>query len=174
MKKLLLILSTTLLGLGAAHASFMIEPYVGLEKGTYSSGGADIDFSGTDIGARLGYSVLGFTFGADYMMASMTEKPSGGDVKAKNTDMGVFAGYQFPIMLQAYLTYFLSSELDADNQSDNLKGSGTRIGVGYTGLPFVVINFEMIKRTYTKLGSVDLSNDAKYDSYAINVSLPLP
>lgn len=174
-KILIISLIATLTVISNAQAGFMVEPYLGLERGSYDYGNSDGDLSGTNIGARLGYEMLGLTFGADYMMTKGDADPdNGGSNDFDGTDFGIFVGYQFPVLIQAYLSYFLSSEADIDSYSGKLKGDGYRIGAGYTGFPFIVINLEYITRTYDKAGSNTLSNKFETTGYALNVSLPLP
>ncbi|MNT19450.1 hypothetical protein D3C72_1547100 [compost metagenome] len=63
-----------------------------------------------------------------------------------------------------------------DDIDGKAEGSGMKIGVGFTGLPFISINLEYIKDDFTKFNgeSLDDSFD-KFDStaYLLSVSLPL-
>jgi len=172
MKKILLTLSLALFAAPAANAGFMIEPYVGYETGDFESGSTKDDYTGIMYGARLGYGMLGFSFGVDYSTGSgeVDDTPS---FDAEPTDLGAFIAYEFPIMLRVYATYIVDAKIALDSGTDDIEeGSGTKFGIGWTGLPFVVINLEMTKKSYDKQGNNDI--DAEINSYALVVSIPLP
>lgn len=176
MKKLMMALTVVVLG-SAAHAGILIEPNVGYETGTYEFTSSNKgDYSGTMFGARLGYTMMGFMFGVDYSTGSGTAKPDGGggDGKLAPTDIGAFVGYKFPIMFRAYLSYFLDSKMHDKDASADYKGKGYRIGIGYTGLPFVAINLEMISRSFDEYDGISFTPEMKFSTYALNISLPLP
>jgi hypothetical protein len=178
MKQLVAILLFIVIG-SAARADIFIEPWLGYEMGTYKypAGSLSGDISGTNYGARLGYKMLGLSFGAEYSGVSLTEKPtSGSNLSVSGSDLGLFVGFNFPVLLRVYATYILSSTGKVDTYtSGNFTGSGSRIGVGFTGLPFVVINLEAISRDYNKYAGNSISGgDLKYTSFGLNVSLPLP
>ncbi|MCB0350400.1 MAG: outer membrane beta-barrel protein [Bdellovibrionales bacterium] len=176
MKKLFIAMAIAMFGASQAQAGFMIEPYLGYETGSStSSGSADEDYTGTLFGARLGYSMMGFMFGADYMTASGTIEQTGGDLDLKTTDLGAFVGYEFPIMFRIYLSYMFDSKATPDGVGYDFEGSATRFGIGYTGLPFVAINLEMIKRTYDETSTgLSISPEQNLETYALTISLPLP
>lgn len=174
MKKLLLALSM-LTFTSVAQAGFMIEPYVGYETGSSKqSGSPDSDYTGTTLGARLGYGMLGLSFGLDYTMASGTiDETTPPDTDVDATDMGLFVSYEFPILLRVYATYILSSKADV-GQPEDIEGSGMKLGVGFTGLPFVVINLEMTNRTFDEYDGQPITPEIDLNTYALVVSLPLP
>jgi hypothetical protein len=87
--------------------------------------------------------------------------------------MGLFVSYEFPILLRVYATYILSSKADTGQPAD-IEGSGMKLGVGWTGLPFVVINLEMTNRTFDEYDGQPLTNEIDLNTYALVVSLPLP
>lgn len=176
MKKLLAIFALSAFSVSLAHAGVLFEPFVGFENGSYEVGSSEGDVAGATYGARLGMTTMGFMFGGEYSLTAGKRKPDGAtpDSDADLTDTGVFVGYEFPVMFRIYATYFVSSKLDDENLNDDYKGTGTRIGIGYTGLPFIAINVEMINRTYDEYGSIDLTNDLKTSTFAVNISLPLP
>jgi hypothetical protein len=173
MKKLLLALATVLTA-SAAHAGFMIEPYVSFAvSGEYKNGSTKEDVSHTGFGARLGYGMLGFSFGLDYGTGS-GEIDSSPSVDFDTTDLGLFVAYEFPILVRAYATYILDAKTEFPGGGE-YSGGGTKIGIGYTGLPFVVIGVEMYAVNYdTDEGNS--SNNVDVDVTATNlvVSIPLP
>lgn len=168
MKKALSLLILSL-GLSLNANAFIFEPFVSYESGENED---NEDVTGTAFGLRLGGSTLGFIYGLEYQTGSVTVD-STPEVDLDFTDMGLFAGYEFPILIRAYATYYISHK--ADQGANELEGSGgMKLGVGYTGLPFIAINFEKMTRTYDERDGVALSTDSETDSYMISVSLPLP
>lgn len=173
----------------SAKASLLVEPLVGFNlgskidikdddnKGNYTGmGGA--------YGGRLGYQKLGFQMGVDYLHSSIDF--SGKDFKTNTSlnEWAGFVGFEFPVLLRVYAGYIFSATgeskyLDKNDvkQSLDLKsGSGAKFGIGFTGLPFVVINLEYRAGSIDdyKLGSTRYENDKmKYSSYLLSLSLPL-
>lgn len=155
-----------------AMAGFYLEPYLGYENGKIG----DDKLTGTNLGGKIGMDTLGFAFGADVMMGSLSIKSdtTGDSSTWKSQDVGLFAQFTFPILVKVSGTYFLQSENKYEDATAS--GKGTKLGVGYTGLPFISINFDMIDISYDKLktnaGSVDLT-DADRKTWMLSVSLPL-
>lgn len=173
MKKLLLVLA---LGLGftsTSHADFMVEPYIGYEMGTGSIGSEDFKLTGTDLGLRLGYhSPVMFWVAADYTMGSGTLDPdnsSSSDVK--RSVLSAVVGVDLPILLRAWIGYGFTNDLKGDD--DTFKGTSTKLGVGFTGLPFVSLNLEIISDKWDDTSNSGVDPDAKNTSYLLSVSLPL-
>lgn len=149
------------------HAGFLLEPYAGFAingsiedtdtnplKGTYS---------GLEFGARAGISMMGFMGGVTYNMATesdykMTESDQTRDLsRASRTDFGLFAGYEFPVMLRVWGSYYLDSKLEGKSNSGNnpkldatetWNGNGIGLGVGFTPMPFLSLNLEYKSFTY--------------------------
>jgi hypothetical protein len=160
-----------------ANAGLLLEPYLGYVSGQYKQT-SSYNFTGTELGARVGYTMMGFAVGADYTSGSFTDDSS---TKNKMTvgDLGVFVAYKFPILLRAYATYVPSAKVKFDVSGADLtfqKGNSMKLGVGFTGLPFVVINLEYITATYEEadIGGVTgtLSPKATSTAYALTVSAP--
>lgn len=154
-----------------AQAGFMIEPFLGYEMSDYKVGSSKKDMTGTNFGLRVGGTTAIFSYGIEYAVGS-NEVDTNPDIDVDTTDMGVFVAVDFPILLRAYATYFIKSKAEAGPVE--LEGNGTRIGVGYTGLPFISINFEKINRTYDEDQHGSISPKNKTDGYLLSVSLPLP
>jgi hypothetical protein len=126
------------------------------------------------MGLRLGWGMLGFAVGLDYGTAATTgEFPApAGDIDVDVTDMGLFVSYEFPILVRAYATYVFDAEAEVENSS-TLSGTGTKIGVGFTGLPFVAINVEMFTHSYDEEDPAAASTDTTFDGTMVSLSLPL-
>jgi hypothetical protein len=164
-----------------SHAGLLIEPLVGFSYGKlnseFSGASTDTDTSGikgASYGGRLGYQNFGFQLGLDYLSSNMTYGAD--DNKFKTSEFGGFIGYEFPVLLRVYAGYVFSGtgEAIADSTSTDFKGgTGPKIGVGLTLLPFLDFNVEYRSITYKEedLGSgVNLNVD--YNAVMVGFSLP--
>ena len=160
-----------------SHAGTIIEPYAGLNlASTWKTGTDDGDLTGNTIGARLGFSQMGFMAGVDGRRGNLTIE-STTDADYTFTQLGAFIGYEAPMMLRFWAEYIFSVEGVDDDNSDNkyLSGTGTLFGVGYSALPFVSINFELSNVTTTEFdnGTTKIDYDVDYTTYLLSISLPL-
>lgn len=176
MKRLLIALAITgicsLPVVQKANAGIIIEPYVGYETGdSEDTTGADKSPKGVTFGGRLGLTTLGFMYGVEFSTGAIKD-----GVMYKTTDTGLFVGYELPILLRGYFSYMLKSEatLETSGLADvKWEGNGgTKIGIGYTGLPFFAINLEQITRKYDTVSGSNSNKEIK--TTMISISLPLP
>lgn len=160
----------------SAFADLFIEPWVGYEGGSYKLGAAGGAIQGSNIGVRLGAKELGFSVGPEYSFAFLTEKPtSGQDLSQDSQDLGLFVGFNLPVMFRFYGSYFLTTTAKVEATTGTYTGTGYRLGVGFTSLPFVVLNVEYISRDYSRISGSKISGgDLTNSSICFNVSLPLP
>jgi len=185
MKKSLILL-TALISLfyhaGNAQAAFLIEPY----GGTLLSSTMDVtaaadgmyDATGTEMGARVGFQNMGLMLGLDYRMISNSvahqTDPTITDTLT-GTQMGLFVGYDFPIMLRVWYEYIFSKSLTDDDDIVYAGGSGSVIGIGYKIIPFLSLNLE-IGSTATSTGTPDGGTESDLDlafkTYTFSVSFP--
>ncbi len=158
-----------------AHASLLVEPFAGYEIGKIKQGSQSDGLTGANYGARLGYESLGFMIGGEYALGALRGNPSGGsNYDVSTTDAGIFVGYNFPILFRVYGTYYLlSTATDADISGGDIKGTGYRLGIGFTPLPFITLALEEVSRTYTKQGSSSLGSNVTANSTLLTVTLPL-
>jgi len=158
-----------------ANAGLLIEPYLGYHTGEVNDGSTKDDFSGMTYGARVGYQhALGLMFGVDYMTGSW-EQDSNPKADLTPAILGVFVGYDFPVLLRVYGVYSLSNEVKHKDTSGSstMKGDGAiKLGVGFTGLPLVSINLEYLQASYDKSGSTTLTPAIKASGYGLTVSIP--
>ena len=157
----------------SAQAGIHLEPYLGYAvSGEYNSGGTTKpDYTGGPLlGARVGYGMMGLFVAGDYQMGTLT-RDSTPEADFDESHLGISVGYEFPILLRIYGTYFLAAE--AETTGSTLKGTGTKVGIGYTGLPFLALNFEMHQYSYDEVNGINLSSDLETQYYAISLSLPL-
>lgn len=184
----LLLFSTT------AHAGLYLEPYVGYGMGsnkadyTVSSFTNSINASNakaTVFGGKLGMSILMFRFGADYMSTSGTEEAEDklgakSNDTVKTTNIGAFVGVGFPF-IQLSATYFLSSKAtvgivptNSNPSSDlSLSGNGIKAGIGFTGIPIIAINLEMINLGFSKGSYTQGSQSGDFASFSSKYNLTM-
>jgi hypothetical protein len=109
--------------------------------------------------AGIDYSVSQFELKRQTTIVRNTQSTK--DDYQSNT-FGLFLGYEFPILLRAWGSYFLSSSYedeDGPNKSERFSGSGFGLGLGYTALPFVSLNLEV--RNFELNTFRDLSSNRK-------------
>lgn len=160
-----------------AQASFLIEPFVGYNfnsdykiNGTCTS--CELDVEGTSIGARVGWQNLGLQLGGAVKRSQLEVD----GLEASVNSLGIFVGYELPILFRFWAEYTLFSEVEyEDSGAQIIDGSGYTIGFGYTGLPFVAINLELSKINYKEfeVGSVSGPVDIDLNTVLLSVSLPL-
>lgn len=172
MKKLLAVFAVVLGFASVSQAGVLVEPYLGYEMGKTKN--PDGKFEGSQLGLRLAYKAPVFVWaGLDYTMGvSGTAKPDVGanDDGKRSTLYGV-VGVDFPILVRAWLGYGFMDEIKFDN-SGKVKGKGTKIGVGFTGLPFVSINLEYLTEKFDEWDGVSLPSDFENNTYILSVSVP--
>lgn len=168
MKNLLVVAAMVLGFASVSQAGILLEPYVGYESS--KSDGATESATGTDMGLRLAYTLPVFFWGG-LDVTTGTLKQSGSDDLTRTT-MGAVVGVNLPILFRLWASYGFSNELKTD--AGKLKGTNTKIGVGFTGLPFVSLNLEMLTDTITEIeaGGISATVDSKSTGYLVSVSLP--
>ena len=190
MKKLMIMCLFLTFGVTESKAGLLLEPYVGYLLGTqdgkYKQDGNEVDpdetsSSGAGFGARVGFQTFGLMVGGVYeTIPSITSEENDVESDAGSTSrLGVFVGYDFPLFLRVWGTYFLDVSIEDSNGNDasDMFDSGLGAGVGLTFLPLVSLNVEY--RMYTL--SDDFKNngvtfdysDTNYSEIFVSVSLPL-
>ncbi|MGE5086816.1 MAG: hypothetical protein ACM3MG_10985 [Bacillota bacterium] len=180
MKKMWLVVALFLGFSGAAHAGVMIEPYLGYEMGSSSGGSLDAKTSFTNFGARLAWRApVMFWLGLDANigMSGKIKPDTGSDFDSKRTTYYAVAGIDLPILLRGWVGYGFSNTFkNEDVTNSKWTGKTTKIGVGFTGLPFISLNLEYLKDTVDKIESdlgTNNSPNVDHSSYMLSVSLPL-
>ena len=193
-KNLLVLLTLTICFAGKANAGFLIEPHAGFAlAGTIEQNTTTGSYSGLNFGARAGYSMLGLMGGATYNMSMSTDYEFTQGLtkitnKAKRTDLGLFVGYELPILLRVWGSYYLDTKVEGEDapgtplvdSTGTWKGTGYGVGVGFTGLPFVSLNVEYKMFTFTDKEDSDATPIAStftpnitVNEVLLTVSLPL-
>lgn len=185
---LLLVLSTT-----SSYATLLIEPYLGHPLSTNATStnlsgettDYDIESRNFIIGSRVALSMYGAFVGVDYKTFTI-EGNEGDDLTTDVYQKGrtaFVAGYNFPILLRAWISIAPESEFEASVQSNGEvtdlvynNDEDITIGVGYSGLPFLSVNFELSKihSNYFKIKEGEERQDIDYDWTIYSVSLSLP
>ncbi|MBC7419797.1 MAG: hypothetical protein H7328_03630 [Bdellovibrio sp.] len=161
-----------------ARAGLLLEPYLGYAFSGDIKGASSYKITGTELGARVGFSTLGFAIGGEYMSGNFKDDAPNSSTYTNN-DLGIFASFKFPILVRVYATFFPSSEFkqSATGYSATIKsGTQTKLGVGFTGFPIISVNLEYLMGSYSKVnfggGDVDLNPAVKTNAMALVVSAP--
>lgn len=170
-----------------ANASILIEPHVGYvaSGGDSSFSGADYSYTGPQYGARLGLKHLGLMGGFAYTHSTFSNKKTALGIsltaKQKQDEMGVFVGYNAPILIRAWLGYFFSTKntyTDNGHGANGLfyKGNTTEIGLGFTPLPLLSLNVSYRMLSFDKVGAggIEATLSEKYEPKEIVVGVSLP
>ncbi|MCC7404530.1 MAG: hypothetical protein IT288_09055 [Bdellovibrionales bacterium] len=142
----------------APAQAFFIEPYAGYESGEFDPNGApSFDVAGVSYGLRLGFDFLGFRLGAEYGAGAVKGEFLGVDEKFEPVDVGLYAGYEFPILVKVWTVYAPNTkagitEGGVESPNDLEEGTTMKVGVAYSGFLFD-IGIEKITRKYKKLGT---------------------
>lgn len=167
-----------------ARASFLVEPHLGyIASGSQSSwGGLKAEYTGPQYGARLGVKYLGVMGGFAYTHSTYDLKLSalGQTVKSgqKQDDMGLFVGYNAPVLLRVWVAYFLSSKITQTEAGqfgatgDWFKGKTTEIGVGFTPLPLLSLNVSYRMLSFDKVNEGTLPIKYEPKEIVLGVSVP--
>lgn len=177
MKKFAILLAMVLAA-PIARADLLLEPFLGYYTGeleTTSAGTTSTsDTDGMGLGARIGYQQLGLMVGGEFMTGKWKDdsNPSN-DVTP--TTLGVFIGYNFPVLLRVWGTYNIQTKtkVEGGGTSNDLEGDSLKLAVGTTILPLVSINLEYITSTFDEADGNTLSPEWKAKMYGLSVSLPL-
>lgn len=171
MKKLLATITALTLLSFSTHAGILIDPYIGyIVSGSTSTGDT---VTGSDMGARLGFTNMGLGFGADATVAGThTYKNGGVSTDSTRSNTGVFVSYHFPILVRGYATYFVNSKISSSTAT--LTGNATKLGVQYTGFPFIAIGVEYFNANYTELDSAGVKSSVSRSESQTRLALSVP
>ncbi len=182
----LFILILAFLVIKPAQAGLLLEPVLGYSLSKFEidqAGSSEEKANGPSVGGRIGYQNLGFQLGLDYLRSNLSVDDNDYKEDLVTSEFAGFVGFEFPILLRVYAGYIFmaSAESDIDRglgagkQSFELNdGKGMKLGVGFTVLPFLDINVEYRKGTYSelKIGSTKTDVDTDFSAVMVGVSLP--
>jgi hypothetical protein len=178
--KLMAVVLGAVLFTNTSFASLLLEPHVGYNlSGSGTNNGLKLEYSGPQIGARVGYQNLGFMTGLDYTMSSGDVDSTFAGVKStqefSTNDVGIFVGYNFPILIRVWGTYYFSNTMELKTSNIEYSGNTKELGVGFTALPFLSINamYRMVTHDEAKSSVATTSlSDYNYNEIVLGVSLP--
>ena len=180
MKNLVLTLMLTVFVGTSANAGVLLEPYMGMHFNSSAelTGVTDeFEVSGMGLGARLGYQNLGLMLGLNYKTAAFEFKPkTGSTVDIDHSHYGLFVGYNLPVMVRFWAEYVVGGSADVKDGGNFEKITGTQLGIGYTGLPFISLNFELGNLKYDDFkdqAGASSSSTTDLTTYMLSVSLPI-
>lgn len=166
-----------LLTVSSASASLLIEPHLGYNLGTSGDGES---YSGGQFGMRLGYQQLGLMAGLDFTRSNFDQDATVNGAKVNNeyerNEFGLFVGYNFPIFIRAWGAYYFGNTTKNTKDNSELTGNTKELGVGFTALPFLSLNFmyRMIDlNEYETASGVKTSVDGSNQEFVVGVSLPI-
>jgi hypothetical protein len=196
---LLLLAAVIFVSVNVANAGIYFEPYFGsLVSGEISGETYDAAYdldndnektvavTGSVYGARVGMDFINVAMGLDYMAGS----PSFDGDSSTLTNMGIFFAFKIP-MVRFWAEYIFSAKVSSTNDDDETatfdKGTGTKIGVGYSPIPYLSINFEVLSNTFTEVSIEDENGDDildaanldwkdhenKLSAYMLSISVPI-
>lgn len=162
-----------------SHAGILIEPLVGYSSGKFTTessnnSSGELSVKGMSYGGRLGYQNVGFQVGLDYLKSNMSADE--GDLKT--SELGLFVGFEFPVLFRVYAGYIVSGKgtLSGDDPTEedvDLKGgTGPKLGVGLTLLPFLDFNVEYRNIKYDSQEASGINQDHDYNAIMVGFSLP--
>lgn len=159
-----------------SQAAILVEPLIG-----YNLSGklGENNTKGPGFGAHLGYqSQGGFQIGGSYLKSSVTmDDEEVFNEKVNLQELGAFLGYKGDLF-KIYFGLILSAEGETEvidgSEVTFEEGSGSKIGVGFTGLKYLHLNLEYRTGKFdeVKLNGTSFGSD-KFSSLFLNVSLPL-
>ncbi len=163
-----------------SKAALLLEPVVGYNIGSkfdFESGENYTGGTGTAFGGRVGYQNFGFQLGLDYLNSSIDMDDADIDDNISLTEWAGFIGYEFPVLLRVYAGYIFSAAGSTEsngNDWDLIEGSGTKLGVGFTGLPFIDINVEYRAGSFDnyEINGTKQNKEVNYQSIMLGLSLP--
>lgn len=162
------ILALSLFTSSYASAGLLLEPHLGYtmagsKSGSFSALAIGSKSSGVAYGARAGYQFLGVMGGLNYQHASLTIDTTIPSVNSSTVttsygrnSLGLFVGFNAPILLRAWLGYNFSEKETASetnshfDNGDYFKGTSTELGLGFTGFPFLSLNLVYKMYNYSK------------------------
>lgn len=168
----------------SAFSSYLIEPHFGLNlngsaNATIKSINHNYDYNGTQYGLKLGMQNFGLMGGIDFNRSSfnLDDKTISGTVASsyKRNEWGLFIGYNFPLFLRFWGSYFFANTAKKSN-GDEFSGTSKEFGLGFTSLPFVSLNliFRLVDYSKQKISNVSEKLNEKINNTEIVLGLSLP
>ena len=142
-------------------AGVSIEPLIGYNLATELDvgGGGKTYHGGNGIayGGKLAYEMNkdhGFSFGLDYLKNDVDMSDSDIDKNINADEWGVYVGFKLPALFKFYGEYIFSAygDTEIEDRDRNLSGgTGWKLGLGTTIIPFIDINLDYREISYDKI-----------------------
>lgn len=170
MKRFTIFLIGLCLGVASsANASFLVEPILGYNVGNFDTGPSqDESFTGVGLGGRLGVEFLGIQGALDGTFSTVNIN----DVDADLREFGFFVGYDFPILLRAWMGFIFSSTLEYGTA--DYSGSGTKFGLGISPIPLLSLNLEYKMLNFDEFELQGTTTDIDQDMGILFFSVSVP
>lgn len=173
MKNLIAVFGIIILTGLSANAGLLLDPYFSYKMSGSASFSSGSSVAGNELGVRVGYGFLGFAAGVDTTLSGKyTYSNSGVTVDSTPKNIGVFASYTFPILVRGYFTYLASAKETIPGSE--YSGTGTKIGIQFTGLPFVAIGLETVSLSYKDLSAAGVTSSVSETATHTNLALSMP
>lgn len=149
-------------------------------------------YSGLQYGGRIGFQYTpGIMFGLDYNKSSYSVKTTYNDGSAPDKDsydrseIGAFLGASLPWSLRVWYSYYImtlkvskSNSVSGATNGDKNDGNSSEIGVGYSPLSFMSVNFLYRTITYkdgdsNSVGAYTMSPKYKAHEIVLGLSFPI-
>jgi opacity protein-like surface antigen len=182
----LFILILAFLIIRPAQAGLLLEPVAGYSLSKFetdTAGSGEEKANGTSLGGRVGYQNLGFQLGLDYLRSNLSVDDNDYKEDYVTNEFAAFVGFEFPILLRVYAGYIFAATGETQKDFGGVigkqdievsDGTGLKLGVGFTVLPFLDINVEYRKGSFgeIKIGSTKDDVDTDFSAVMVGVSLP--
>lgn len=193
MRHLICLLFCLFVGIGSVQANLWLEPSLGYSigsvdtKNTVAGKKIELKYAAPTYGIKAAYKLLGFMAGIDYNRSSFELKLDSGSSSSNlgdydGSNLGIFAGFEFPILFKVWASLYLDSEWEHSNTS-KIEGDGYALGVGFSPIPVplpfasLYFNFEYRKLSFDEQTSTTgttskLNPNWDVKEYILSISIP--
>ncbi len=179
------------LSTNASVASLHLEPIMGYSFGVSSHNETseliEYFYHSSELGARVGWSYLGAHLGAEYFIKlpfKIDNTSGNSNINFDNVIsryLGGFAEYHLPLLFIIRARLIISTQFEVENgnnKGDIYFGSGYGVGVGFTGLPLVVLNIDYRRYELDEFEdattSTNLELEGRFNGHEVLFSASIP
>lgn len=170
------------------YALLLVEPHIGLNlSGTGHNSlvpAKTFQYTGGQYGLKLGAKYMQAMAGLDYNHSSFDLMTSGYSNSFTRNEWGFFVGYNFPAIARVWTTYYFSNSGEAQSASnliakgDKYDGHTFELGGGYSGFPYVSLNFMyriiVLTEYTTSSGTSSLTGNTEVNNHEIVLGISSP
>ena len=128
---------------------------------------------GAAFGARAGYGIGPLGLALDFMTTGSLKEED--DFTSKMTNIGATVMFGLPL-IRFWAGYIFSSQLklETDGLSGTEKGSGYKLGAGWSVFPLLSLNLEYLMLKYDSMSYDDFQDTTrKTNAIMLSVSMPI-